>query len=797
MPFGDVLLVFQWWMATLVVGAAAIPITKRVFRGWWDDGYVFAKAIGLAFVTYLVWVGGSIHVLPFTRPIVIMAVLAIFLAGVLIEKVFGQVPTANSRKSIATYAGLEALFFGALVFWSYIKAHEPSIHGLEKFMDYGFMQSALNSRFFPPADMWYQGGTINYYYFGHVTSALLSRLSGIPLEYGFNLMLATLFAYTVSISFSIGYGLQKMAHSLTLMHSGSKKSPLPHQHRIHEPPDHRFSVRAIAGGLITAFLVSLAGNMQTVYAFTKGYTGEDVVPFWTVFWPLSEVLQKLPVGMQTYWYANATRFIPFSIHEFPSYSFVVSDIHGHVLSLPFTLVFIAFLIHIFHMRFNSIPHNVGSGANRAGESMSHGVNSPVTYLYELWPLIFAGVFSGILLMTNALDGPIYFGLFVFLTVASRPAYTVFQKLLHPISSVSRSVSIGLAVGVSAIALVVTILPFLSHFSSFVSGIAVNCPPQFLENSKVGPVIFETVDKCQKSPFWMLYLLWGFFWFNGLILIGSIVSVRIIQATDGGKITAAMEIIRERRPIHTVLALLFVFSVGLIVFPEFFYFKDIYPAHFRSNTMFKLGYQAFLMYAIISAYVIVTIVSERWGTKWKRGVFLLLLVPQLFLVSIYPYFSVRSYFGELRSYVGLDGLSWLRDQYPDDYDVVLWFRSEVAGQQRDAVVLEADGDSYTDYNRISAFTGIPTVIGWAVHEWLWRGSYDVVAPRREDVRLIYEEADADTTRSLLRRYGVTHIVIGGIEREKYPNMDVGKLESLGKAVFSRPTLTVVEVRDELP
>ena len=47
-----------------------------------------------------------------------------------------------------------------------------------------------------------------------------------------------------------------------------------------------------------------------------------------------------------------------------------------------------------------------------------------------------------------------------------------------------------------------------------------------------------------------------------------------------------------------------------------------------------------------------------------------------------------------------------------------------------VVLEANGDSYSDYERVSAMTGLPTVLGWYVHEWLWRGDpADLKCPRR--------------------------------------------------------------------
>src|SRR5258708_38797604 len=31
----------------------------------------------------------------------------------------------------------------------------PDIHGLEKYMDYGFVNSILRSQYFPPKDMWF------------------------------------------------------------------------------------------------------------------------------------------------------------------------------------------------------------------------------------------------------------------------------------------------------------------------------------------------------------------------------------------------------------------------------------------------------------------------------------------------------------------------------------------------------------------------------------------------------------------------------------------------------------------
>ena len=109
-------------------------------------------------------------------------------------------------------------------------------------------------------------------------------------------------------------------------------------------------------------------------------------------------------------------------------------------------------------------------------------------------------------------------------------------------------------------------------------------------------------------------------------------------------------------------------------------------------------------------------------------------------------------------------------------------------------MEADGDSYTDFARVSAFTGRPTIIGWAVHEWLWRGTYDAVAPRREEVRQIYESEDIVLTASLLNKYSVHYVIVGKLEREKYKSLQEWKFGQLGREIF-RAGGTIIYIIEE--
>ncbi len=700
----DLWLVAIWWGTLFLFGAVAFPLTRKFFDSWYDAGYLFSKAVGLATVSWLVYVFGTTRIVPFTIVAILGAMGVVLLAGFLIRSPRGPLRLFQIKTILAE----EIFFFLSLLFWSWIKGHEPSIRGLEKFMDYGFMKSILNSQFFPPADMWYAGKPINYYYFGHLVTAVLTKFSGLDLSYTFNLMLATLFALTLTMSFAIGREL--------LRGFGM--------------------VREIGGGLLTAFLVTLAGNMQTIYAFTQGYTGDNVAPFWKLLWPIGQFIARLPEGLNRYWYANATRFIPFTIHEFPSYSFVVSDVHGQVLSIPLALLAIAMLIGMVVRDRQSVIRNA------------------------FLPITFYGFLVGLLLMTNALDGPIYLGLFAILILINKGK--------------GGWVTTGNALGIVVGSAFVTSLPFLFRFESFVSGIAVNCPPAFLQNLRFGPILFESVQKCQRSPLWMLALLWGFFWYCGTWFF--------FRKKSHAE--------RKYEQKDRVLKVFFLFSLALIIFPEFFYFKDIYPQHFRANTMFKLGYQAFIMFSIVSGYTIVKMISEKREAIGKK-IFFVFLLPQLFLVSIYPIFSIRSYFNSLSRYEGLWGLNWFAKDYRDDYLAMLWLGNQPRTGGTFSLV-EADGESYTDYARFSAFTGIPAIIGWPVHEWLWRGSYDVVAPRREVVRIIYESKDPDAVRGLLSRFDVRYIIIGSLERQKYPGLIEEKFTVLGRVVFRQGNTTIYQV-----
>ena len=229
-------------------------------------------------------------------------------------------------------------------------------------------------------------------------------------------------------------------------------------------------------------------------------------------------------------------------------------------------------------------------------------------------------------------------------------------------------------------------------------------------------------------------------------------------------------------------LLGISALGLIVIPEIVYVRDIYEKEYaRSNTMFKLTYQAFTMFGILLGYALIRLWME------KKHVIRKVLTSAVFACFVgccfYTTTAVHAWFGQVwdpLQYQGLDATAYLETTFPEDAAAIHWLNDNVTG---DPVVLEANGDSYSDYERVSAMTGLPTVLGWYVHEWLWRGDTGALNERAQEVETIYTSTNQEEVKALLEKYQVEYIFVGAREREKYESLNESMLQSLGNVVFS--------------
>lgn len=675
-----------WWLTIFFLGSISLPLIFHIFRKFWDKGYIFSKIVSVATLTYIIFVLGVFKFLPFTNSSIFAVIFIALLANLYYLSRPGNLPAFKKtfKKNYRTFIFEEIIFFLILAAWSYVRGYSPRIEGLEKFMDWGFVNSALRSRFMPPVDMWFSGQPINYYYFGHLIFALLTKISGISSAITYNLAIAVVCALTFTSVFSL---------SSNLVYLFIKKFKLK---------------TIIIAGLTSALLATFGGNLHAVYKIAKINIKNNG--------QLTLTSTAISQAAGSYWYPDATRFIGFdpdvkdkTIHEFPIYSFVVADLHGHMNDIPLMLFFMAFLLA------SCLPAVVAKSLIS-------------------WRLILpSALVLSLAFMTNAWDFGVYGLLFAVFTLF----FNLFKHKLK--TAIPKTLANGILV---VLFWYLFTLPFSLNFEAMTEGLK-------LSDS--------------HSPFYQLFILHGGFW------LINIPFLYIFFSSAKNKIKTS-DIF--------VLALI-VTATLLIIFPEIAFLKDIYIYdHRRANTMFKLVYQSFIMYSLSSGYVLVRLISRlKPGLKFiYKLVFLLVFSAHL----IYPYFAIKSYYG-LKDYQGLWGLDFLEKANPDNLAAINWINQNIAGQP---VMLEAVGDSYTTFNQVSTATGLPTVEGWMVHEWLWRGGYDQPSARQNDVAQIYESTDHNTVRSLLQKYAVDYIFVGDKEVEKYPNLNEDNFIQLGFPIIAQ-------------
>ncbi len=775
MGISDTLL---WWASIQVISVITLPLSWLFFRTFPAAGHAFHKPLGLLLFAFVAWTLMMVGVLPNTRS-ALLVVLAI-LAGVsllslrLVPLPFRERPELRTQALV-----VEALFFLLFVACVFLRCASPAIDGSEKFMNFMFVNGILRSAQFPPQDAWAAGLSINYYYFGHLMVAYLTRLTGVAPAVAFNLAQALFFGLSGLSAYGVAYTLAAVCRS-----------------EDHDLPDGVRTMHPTLVGCLAAAMLLLMGNLFAAWklvtepAYLLHGFGDGVG------WNSARVIETTRGG----------RLLDQPITEFPAFTVILADMHAHFMAMPFVLLaagtaFLWFVKPDYRLRLN---------LDRSVRVVGSAVIFSSIYVLTAWFLPACTVLWSVgVLVSLRQDGKLggvkealVWGAVTVVLVAVflAPFYRTFIPPAADLQLVPYRTSFG---------------QFCLIFGAFlVPVIAVLCvtawdictapaqekqatpPPRHPhrrqrpaarpEPLQGSPVASSNARRRYSTKRFAFFVLW-ITTTAGLAVLAPTYAVIVFNTSVAMGVSVLVWHTQRSRPLVFALLLVGIASVLMLV-PEVYYLKDIQPAPWmRAITVFKLHYQAWIFLAPACAFFIpyvdgrLTAVS-RIGVWAFRGVATALIGSGLF----YTAWVVPRMGGACQT---LDGMAIYATTRPDENNAITWLADNAAPGSR---LVESVGESYTNYVRASTFTGIPTVMGWRAHEVLWRGDWEFVKGRSREIRAFYTTADLAQARKFLQRYGISFIFVGELERQRY-GPSVERLIQWFPALYQSGSVYVLDAR----
>jgi len=869
MAYTEILAAVRWWGVLMVIGAISFPLTYRLLHRLPDRGYAFVKMAGLLIVAYVFWLFTSLGFLNNSLGGILFALVT--LAGLS----FWALRTDHRARAVAgpenqdlgafswlrdnwRYVLVVELFF-VIIFglWIWVRAQNPAITGTEKPMEFAFLNSIGRSPTFPPLDPWLSGFGISYYYFGYVMTSVLARLAAVPEQIGFNLAIAWLVAGTAVGAFGLVYNLIAAQRDTN-------------------------RVKAVIFGFVAAIAIAIAGNsemlLEVLHANNLGSEG-----FWT--WLDIRELNGPPgqdeearYQSSGWWWWRSSRVI----HEYhlsgrpeeglepivetPVFSFVLGDLHPHVLTLPFAFLSLAVAFSwwlkpnppTFDFRKWFTKRGVRSqlAALRRGDlalffftvlllgGMSflntwdvliHLIIVVSAYLLARWrsrkawkrDLLFEAATLAIVLALLAIISylPFYLGFRsqagapFLLPMAMQPtrlvhALTIF---IMPLISIlllvgslllwtsrqpknlmprrpwlsAAALTVGLIIGLFLLMLA---LGWIIAVSPEGEGRIVNLADELNLGLASPPgsreigarIIWATSAVAALAPTFLTSRLGQ----PALILFLSILLAAVVfllirflnrvEETEAGPVQ-----INTGDSLPFVLLLIGAAAL-LVLVPEFVYLRDNFGQ--RLNTIFKFYYQAWVLFGVAAVFGLEYLLRKF---RVPGAIAAITYGILLFVALLFPYFAVQSraieYQGqptsEYRRPATLDGLA---NRDPAELDALLWLRDNIEGTP---VIVEAVGGQYSAYGRVAAATGLPSVLGWAGHEYQWRGYTDEPGQRDPDISAIYSSGDWDKTALILDEYDVSLIYFGPLERQDFGPRAQEKLDQNLEVAYRNEGVTI--------
>jgi YYY domain-containing protein len=772
-----------WWLVLQLIGLAAWPVARRIAPHQPDAGYGLAKGLGLLLVSYLVWIGASLRLTHNTPTVAWGALALLAVVGLVLTRRPRQGAGPVRRRLIVLE---EVLFSAAFFAFVSVRLLNPDLwqpwFGGEKMMEIAILNALTKSAYMPPYDPYFAGGYLNYYYYGQFIANVLVKLTGVTPEVGFNLAVPTFFALTVAHVFAVG---RQLATRSETGRSVGRQGVLG----------------GLAAVLVVALLGNLSGLIQGIELLARAggatFAGDAITldELGRVLPGLMNVLRgQASLGAFDYWY-RGTRIIPYTINEFPFFSFLFADLHPHMIGIPFTVLAVGLLLALLCDRRDGV---LADALRWAALTVTVGALGVI----NTWDLPTALGLLGVAMLYRGFRRGRWRGMLG--ALVGLPIAALCALLLYaPFYSHYRAQGLGVALVPAD-----TRSPLINF--AVIWGallfLALSLLGAWLRDGLCSERIQRLMARLGRRRAWRrLWALRGAgvcvrVWGVAALALGvvSAMALALLGESLLALLTAAVLVAAAawlanppKRAAAFLQRLLLSTGLALLLGVEIVFVRDFLAGGDwqRMNTVFKFYTQAWMLLGLAAGAALPELwaranAARGWGVVWQACGMLLIGGSLLYTAIAVPVRVNERMPSAWPARNTLDGTAYMTTgvyHWPDadsaidlQYDraAIAWLWENVEGTP---VLAEAAIGYYREGGlRVSSYTGLPTLVGMHQSE---QRPYGQVAMRQSDADGLYETTNVQRLFELIERHRVSYIYVGQLERRVYGADGLAKFEML--------------------
>lgn len=822
-----------WALMVTLLGWMAYPWLSALVPDLRLSGYGLARIVGLLTWSYCSWLLASLHIVPQTR-VTLWLLLALMLALTAWQAYRHRDRMSELiRREWRDIVLVDVLFVGLYLIWVGVRWANPDLWhpfmGGEKPMDFAYFNAVVRSTWFPPYDPWFAGGTLNYYYFGFVIVGSLTEALGIVPSVAYNLAVPTLFAltgigaYTLASTLAGGNvyrgrraGLWGIVLVLLIGNLGNLRSLV-------------IGLVQVGSIEFESLIPGYPEAASLVAGLWKVLMQGARLPFrpeWS-YWDATRIIPPAEgeVG---------------AINEFPAFTFLYADLHAHMMALPLTQAALGVALQwaLGAVRGNRSALHIAPDAVETAPRPPRPRMDLRNHLGGLLPvpggsILLAGLVGGALRATNTWDYPTYMALmatgWLIGLSASRNSgpkdgertvgTRVLSVLLTPL------LLLGCAEALFR--------PYTANYSGAYAAFEV------WEGSRTPLSIYlwmyvQFLFPLSAGALAAVARLWhrATAYATDVLLASAALVLFVAVSLVVGVGYLGIHISWLAIPLGTIAASLVVgagestrrrvlwFWVGTALALSLMVEGAVLKGDLgRMNTVFKFHLQIWMLLGLCAAVFVERIIFHGDGVHLVRrpvarddgsakaeGLHLPAAYPEprvrwsdlgsvamailLVCAGLYPALAIPAKIRD-RWVPGaphtLNGMAYMTSAIRYEWDVpiplvadfrvIRWLQEHVEGSP---TIIEALADAeYRWGNRMSIYTGLPSVVGWRWHQVQQRMVMPpgTVEARQQDVRTFYNTQSPDLAEDILERYDVRYVILTPYEQaymapegmSKFPEM----------------------------